>query len=175
MLQCAWLLARLQTSYPIMLTTYQGDLSRFVVDLSRFAQMALQESSDGSSLIPWELVSGPAVYLDCEPSDPQYAKTSEWVLGTRQWLMRADTPFVLFWVIGDIASPSVKDLLRVSPARAYLRTEDLDDPQHVPPQPQAQAARYNELLSVNVLLRRLREARQAAPLGRSSSGGGSLS
>ena len=34
MFQCAWLLARLQTSYPIMLTTYQGDLPCFVVDLS---------------------------------------------------------------------------------------------------------------------------------------------
>jgi len=40
--QCAWLLARLQVSYSCMLDEYQGDLPRFVLDLSLFAQAILR-------------------------------------------------------------------------------------------------------------------------------------
>jgi len=149
--QCAWLLARLQVSYTCMLDEYQGDLSRFVLDLSRFAQAILQESVDGSGLISWDLVSGAAIYLDCEVADPLYARTAQWVLDTRKTLLQEDLPVVLFWVLGDFASPSVKDLLRISPSLSFLRTAQLDDPQPLEPQPERQAARYVDLLATNDL------------------------
>jgi hypothetical protein len=149
--QCAWLLARLQVSYACMLEEYRGDLTRFVLDLSRFAQAILQETVDGTGLISWDLVSGAAIYLDCEVADPLYARTAQWVLDTRKNLMRDDVPVMLFWLLGDFASPSVKDLLRISPCLSFLRTAQLDDPQPVPPLPERQAARYVELLATNDL------------------------
>jgi len=145
--QCAWLLARLQVSYACMLDEYQGDLTRFVLDLSRLAQAILQESVDGSAMISWDLVSGAAIYLDCAVSDPLYDRTAQWVLDTRKALLRQDVPVILYWVLGEFASPSVKDLLRISPSLSFLRTTQLDDPQPLPPLPERQATRYNDLLA----------------------------
>ena len=106
---------------------------------------------DGSGPISWDLVSGAAIYLDCEVADPLYARTAQWVLDTRKTLLREDVPVVLFWVLGDFASPSVKDLLRISPSLSFLRTAQLDDPQPLEPQPERQAARYVDLLATNDL------------------------
>jgi hypothetical protein len=131
------LFCRLHCAYDIFRLHYHGRFGLFAIDFRIFCILATQIGLDGLRLLPareWLSYGRPDFSL---PGASEPSALGEWVQLMRCHLMDFSNPHLLWWVLGEIACPAIRDLIVITPDLAFLNSRhlrgDVVDPAHLMP------------------------------------------